>query len=92
VSKYCCLKLFPACAQGAPLAFVKSLLAVFPEVQFCPSGGIELSDVPALLALSNVPCVGGSLLCPPELIQAADFVQIRQLAQQACDLAARNTL
>jgi len=77
---FSCLKLFPALAGGA----LQSLLAVFPDVQFCPTGGIKATDLPDLLAFANVPCVGGSLLCPPDLIRSGDFVQIRKRALEAC--------
>jgi len=79
-----CLKLFPALVGGA----LQSLLAVFPDVQFCPTGGIKAADLPDLLAFANVPCVGGSWVCPPDLIRSGDFVQIRKRALEACALAA----
>jgi len=82
-----CVKLFPAAANGTPLRFLHSLLALFPELQFCPTGGITAVDLPDLLKRPNVLCVGGSLLCPPELIRAGDFVQIRKLALEARALA-----
>jgi len=78
-----CIKLFPACVGGTPLGFLQSLLAAFPELGFCPTGGIAMADLPILLKRPNVACVGGSLICPPDLIRAGDFVQIRQLARQA---------
>jgi len=81
---FSCLKLFPALTGGA----LQSLLAVFPDVQFCPTGGIKATDLPDLLAFANVPCVGGSWVCPPDLICAGDFVQIRKRALEACALVA----
>jgi len=81
---FSCLKLFPALTGGA----LQSLLAVFPDLQFCPTGGIKATDLADLLALANVPCVGGSWVCPPDLIRSGDFVQIRKRALEACSLAA----
>jgi len=84
-----CIKLFPAClGGGAPLGFLQSLLAAFPELRFCPTGGITMTDLPDLLKSPNVACIGGSLICPPDLIRAGDFVQIRKRARQARALVA----
>jgi len=85
---FACLKLFPVLAGGASLTLLQSLCAVFPDVQFVPSGGVKAADLADLLALSNVPCAGGSLVCPADVIRAGDFVQIRAWAQQVCSLTA----
>ncbi len=35
---------------------------VFPQVKFCPTGGINAETYEPYLSLSNVICVGGSWL------------------------------
>lgn len=60
---YTHLKFFPATACGG-VGFLKAAGAVLPEVQFCPTGGINPSNVAEFLALKNVPVVGGSWLTP----------------------------
>ncbi|GAA4651317.1 bifunctional 4-hydroxy-2-oxoglutarate aldolase/2-dehydro-3-deoxy-phosphogluconate aldolase [Kistimonas scapharcae] len=56
---YTCLKFFPAEASGG-VAVLKAFGGPFPQVRFCPSGGITAANVQDYLALSNVPAVSGS--------------------------------
>ncbi len=53
------LKFFPATASGG-IPALKALGGPFPDVVFCPTGGIDLASAPDWLALGNVACVGGS--------------------------------
>ena len=79
------LKFFPAEAIGGPRA-LRALAGPFPDVRFCPTGGITPEGVPGYLALPNVMCVGGSWLTPRELIQARDWKAITALARVASEL------
>ncbi|MGQ0620672.1 MAG: bifunctional 4-hydroxy-2-oxoglutarate aldolase/2-dehydro-3-deoxy-phosphogluconate aldolase [Panacagrimonas sp.] len=79
------LKLFPA-AQAGGIGMLKALASVFPDVRFCPTGGIDANSAPAFLALPNVACVGGSWIVPADRIRAGDWAAITRLAQQACGL------
>lgn len=56
-------KFFPAEAMGG-LATLKALAAPFPEVRFCPTGGIRDDSADAWLAHPSVLCVGGSWIVP----------------------------
>lgn len=58
------IKLFPAAVAGGPAA-IKAFSAVFPEVTFCPTGGVSEDNAEDYLALPNVACVGGSWLTKP---------------------------
>jgi len=82
------LKFFPA--QG-PLgaAWIKDMSGVFPDVLFCPTGGIRPPDIPAYLKLPNCCTVGGSWGVPPELLNDRDWAGITSLAQQASAFAAQ---
>jgi Entner-Doudoroff aldolase len=76
------LKFFPAQSSGG-VAAVKALRAPFPDVMFCPTGGIDLSLARDYLALGNVACVGGSWMVPQSLIERGDWAQITRLASEA---------
>jgi len=79
------LKLFPA-AQAGGLEMLKAMGGPFPHVRFCPTGGVTLQSAPALLALKNVVCVGGSWLTPKALIDSGDWAAIETLARDAAAL------
>ncbi len=79
-------KLFPA-QQAGGIGMLKALHSVFPDVGFCPTGGISRDNAADFLALPNVHCVGGSWVCPSDLIKAGDWLGIRKLAQDAASLA-----
>ena len=78
-------KFFPA-AQAGGIDGLKALGGPFPNVRFCPTGGVSATNAAAYLALPNVACVGGSWLAPRDLIAAGDFARIEQLAREASAL------
>lgn len=84
-------KLFPADAING-LELLKSLQGPFADLHFCPTGGINRSNLLSYLSLSNVSCCGGSWLVPDKLVQAKDWEQITTLAREACALAGRMEL
>ena len=55
------VKIFPAAPLGGP-AFIRSVSAVFPDVQFIPTGGITADTVDDYLALPSVLACGGTWL------------------------------
>jgi 2-dehydro-3-deoxyphosphogluconate aldolase/(4S)-4-hydroxy-2-oxoglutarate aldolase len=79
---YRCVKLFPA-AQVGGVAMLKALAGPLADMQFCPTGGITLGNLPDYLRLANVAMVGGSWLTPPELIAQGDWAAITRLAAEA---------
>jgi 2-dehydro-3-deoxyphosphogluconate aldolase/(4S)-4-hydroxy-2-oxoglutarate aldolase len=82
---YDVLQLFPA-EQAGGVAMLKALGAPFPDVLFCPAGGISRASATDFLALPNVVCVGGSWLAPPTLLAAGDWAAIEALARDATAL------
>jgi len=78
------LKFFPAEASGGVKA-IKSISGPFPDVVFCPTGGISTSNYLDYLALKNVRCVGGSWLAPDDAMAAGDWGRITQLAKEAIE-------
>ena len=79
------LKLFPAEVVGGR-EMLKALNGPFPQVKFCPTGGISLETAPEYLKLPNVLCVGGSWLTPKEAVKNQDWATITRLAKEASAL------
>jgi 2-dehydro-3-deoxyphosphogluconate aldolase / (4S)-4-hydroxy-2-oxoglutarate aldolase len=79
------LKLFPA-EQAGGIGMLRALGAPFPDVLFCPTGGITRATAPDYLALSNVVCVGGSWVAPGAMLAAGDWRGIEMLARDAAGL------
>jgi len=79
------LKFFPATAAGG-IPMLKALAGPFPDVMFCPTGGITLQTAPQFLALPNVKVCGGSWLTPQEAIDAGDWSRVTALAREAAAL------
>jgi 2-dehydro-3-deoxyphosphogluconate aldolase / (4S)-4-hydroxy-2-oxoglutarate aldolase len=76
------LKFFPATAAGG-LPMLKALGGPFPDVVFCPTGGITVETAPQFLALANVKVCGGSWLTPNDAVKAGNWTQISALAAAA---------
>lgn len=81
------LKFFPATAAGG-IPMLKALAGPFPDVVFCPTGGITVESAPQFLALPNVKVCGGSWLTPADAVEAGDWARITRLAQAAGALRA----
>ena len=81
------LKFFPATAAGG-IPLLKALGGPFPDVVFCPTGGISLATAPDFLALPNVKVCGGSWLTPADAVKQGDWARITQLAKEASALRA----
>ncbi len=76
------LKLFPA-KQAGGIGMLKAMSGPLPDLRFCPTGGIGADDFRDYLALPNVTCVGGSWVCPRDLVAAGDWAAIERLAADA---------
>lgn len=79
------LKFFPATAAGG-IPMLKALAGPFPDISFCPTGGITPETAPQFLALANVRVCGGSWLTPADAVATGDWARITQLAQAATAL------
>ncbi len=79
------LKFFPASAAGG-VPMLKALAGPFPDVQFCPTGGLTPANAPEYLALPNVPVCGGSWLTPADAVAAGQWDRITELARAAAVL------
>ncbi|UAA40423.1 bifunctional 4-hydroxy-2-oxoglutarate aldolase/2-dehydro-3-deoxy-phosphogluconate aldolase [Paraneptunicella aestuarii] len=81
-------KFFPAESSGGVKA-IKSIGGPFPNVVFCPTGGIDANNYLDYLALPNIRCVGGSWLVPEDALKSGDYDRITKLAQDAIAGAAQ---
>ena len=79
------MKLFPA-QQAGGIGMLKALSGPFPDVTFCPTGGVTAASAPDYLALPNVGCVGGSWLTPPAAVKGGEWGTITALAREASRL------
>ena len=75
-------KFFPAVAAGG-IKYINSLKGPFPEIMFCPTGGINQINAIEWLNLTNVICVGGSWIVPTE---TTDYQEITNRALSASQL------
>ena len=72
--------------QAGGLGMLKALAGPFPDVMFCPTGGIDAQSAASFLQLPNVGCVGGSWLAPAAAVDAGDWAAIEALARAASAL------
>lgn len=81
---YRVLKFFPAAANGGASA-LRQLSAPFAHtgVKFMPTGGVSSDNASTYLDLPTVLAVGGSWVCPRDLIHNQDWDEITRLAQAA---------
>lgn len=75
-------KFFPAEVAGGRAA-LQAFSGPFPDIEFCPTGGITRQTAAAYRSLPNVQTVGGSWLTPEKLVVTKDWVAIEQLARDS---------
>ncbi len=69
------VKFFPA-EQAGGIKALRALAGPFPNVRFCPTGGIGAANAREWLAEPNVVAVGGSWLCPAAEIKSDNWAGI----------------
>ena len=72
---YSCFKFFPAIAAGG-VAFLKALQGPFPEVSFCPTGGINAQNFQEYFRLANTVAIGGSWVFTKSLIEQRNWLAL----------------
>lgn len=82
---YDIVKFFPA-QQAGGVAMLQAFYGPFPNLRFCPTGGITAETALNFLAQPNVVCVGGSWLTPKQSVVSQDWAEITRLAQIASQL------
>lgn len=80
------LKFFPAEISGG-LKAIKTLSAVYSNIFFVPTGGINQANVAAYLSHNSVLACGGSWMVKSELIETGSFETITNMANEAVKAA-----
>lgn len=80
------LKFFPAESFGG-IGTLAALGAIYPDVAFMPTGGINPENLARYLALPNVLCCGGSWLSETQLLAEGRFDEIERRARHAIGIA-----
>jgi 2-dehydro-3-deoxyphosphogluconate aldolase/(4S)-4-hydroxy-2-oxoglutarate aldolase len=75
-------KLFPATAVGGR-DLLRAFAGPFPDVRFCPTGGLNAGNYRDFLALPNVICCGGSWMVGPDLVDNGRWNEIEARAGEA---------
>ena len=83
------VKFFPAVPAGG-LAAVSALTGPFPNVRFCPTGGIGQDNAREWLAHPKVVAVGGSWIAPASDITGGNWGAIEARARAAAALPRKN--
>ncbi len=78
------VKFFPAVPAGG-IAAIKALAGPFPQVRFCPTGGISEGNFLEWLAVPEIVAVGGSWLAPASAIKAGNWKEVTAIARRARD-------
>lgn len=80
------LKFFPAESFGG-VGTLRAFGAVYPDVPFMPTGGVNAKNMQEYLALENVLCCGGSWLAETKLLSGRRFDEVERRAREASRLA-----
>ena len=76
------VKFFPAVPAGG-IATLAALAGPFPQVRFCPTGGIGEANFREWLAQPNVVAVGGSWLTPAAEVRAGAWDAITERVRRS---------
>lgn len=74
------MKFFP-CSDFGGVKLLKTYNALFPQINFCPTGGINEKNFKEYLQLNNVFCVGGSWLVQGKDMENDDYESIKNRAK-----------
>ncbi|KND56044.1 4-Hydroxy-2-oxoglutarate aldolase / 2-dehydro-3-deoxyphosphogluconate aldolase [Candidatus Paraburkholderia kirkii] len=80
------VKFFPA-QQAGGIPMLQAFYGPFPNLKFCPTGGITTETASSFLAQPNVVCIGGSWLTPKAALAAQNWEEVTRLARAASELA-----
>lgn len=80
------VKIFPASSVGGP-AHIRALRSVFPDVAFCPTGGVEPGNVADYLAAGAAFVGIGGAMVDEKRVAAGDRAAIQEAARQVLETA-----
>jgi 2-dehydro-3-deoxyphosphogluconate aldolase/(4S)-4-hydroxy-2-oxoglutarate aldolase len=78
------VKFFPA-EQSGGIGALRALAGPFPDVRFCPTGGIGHANAKTWLSEPNVVAVGGSWLCPGAEIRSGNWAGITAICERTME-------
>lgn len=76
------VKFFPA-EQAGGLSMIKAMSAPYGNIQFMPTGGLNVSNIRDYLSFEKIIACGGSWMVKEELIKKGDFSAITRLTEEA---------
>ena len=77
------VKIFPASAFGP--SYIKALRGPLPDVHYCPTGGVDLDNIPDYFAAgASMVGIGGNLV-DKGLVADGDWAEITRRAQKFAD-------
>ena len=79
------VKFFPA-EQSGGIKALRALAGPFPDVRFCPTGGIGEANAASWLGEPNVVAVGGSWLCPAADVRSGNWAGITAICNRTMKL------
>jgi 2-dehydro-3-deoxyphosphogluconate aldolase/(4S)-4-hydroxy-2-oxoglutarate aldolase len=82
------VKVFPASAVGGP-AYLRALKGPFPDIDLCPTGGVNLDTIGEFIKAGAVAVGVGGELVLKGAIQAGEFGRITDLARRYVEALAR---
>jgi 2-dehydro-3-deoxyphosphogluconate aldolase/(4S)-4-hydroxy-2-oxoglutarate aldolase len=79
------LKFFPA-EQAGGLKMLSMFRAIYQDIRFMPTGGINPDNLLDYLQLDNIVCCGGTWLCPEQLMIEGRWEEIAARLSEARNL------
>lgn len=80
------LKFFPADLMGG-VRWLRHMQPLYPDVKFCPTGGISDENVRSYLEIENVLAAGGAYLAPRNLIESEQWSVIARQTVRSVQVA-----
>ncbi|GAB4312885.1 MAG: bifunctional 4-hydroxy-2-oxoglutarate aldolase/2-dehydro-3-deoxy-phosphogluconate aldolase [Promethearchaeota archaeon] len=79
------LKFFPADVAGG-IRWLRAMAGPYADLEFVPTGGINLDNLASYFSLPNVVAVGGSFLAPAAAIRERRFAEVTAACRAAVDV------
>ena len=79
------VKFFPADINGG-VGALKLYESVFADLEFLPTGGINLDNIGLYFGCKNVIACGGSFIAPSGMLDSGDAEGVRALINKACGI------
>jgi 2-dehydro-3-deoxyphosphogluconate aldolase/(4S)-4-hydroxy-2-oxoglutarate aldolase len=76
------VKFFPAEPAGG-LPYLKAISAPYPMIEFIPTGGVNVANLPGYLGFKKVVACGGSWMVAQEWVGKKDFDRVRREVEKA---------